>query len=72
MKTYHVAVDQSEGWHAARALEDPGVLTQGKTLDEVVANIREVVELLHGEKEVQVELILPPALKLANARRALR
>ena len=66
MKIYHVAVERSEDWYAAAALEDPAVVTQGKTLDEVIVNVREVVELLYGEREVQVELILGPKLKITN------
>lgn len=66
MKTYHVMVQQAEdGWFAAHALEDDSVHTQGRSLDEVTRNIREVAELLHGEKDVQVELVIPPSLKVA-------
>lgn len=68
MKTYHVAVEQAEeGWIAAHALEDDSVHTQGKSLDEVTANIREVAELLYGETDVQVELVVPSTLPLAGA-----
>ena len=66
MKIYHVIVEQAEeGWLAAHALEDDSVHTQGKTLDEVTRNIREVAELLHGDSDVQVELVIPPTLKVA-------
>jgi predicted RNase H-like HicB family nuclease len=67
MKIYHVAVERSEGWYAASALEDPAIVTQGRTLDEVIVNVREVVELLYDEREVQVELILGPKLKVNGA-----
>ena len=63
MKVYHVIVEPEDGWYVARALEDPGVFTQGRTLDEITENIREVADLLHGEKNVQVELVIPPAVK---------
>jgi predicted RNase H-like HicB family nuclease len=66
MKTYHVLVQQAEeGWLAAHALEDDSVHTQGRTLDEVTRNIREVANLLHGEAQVQVELVVPSDLKVA-------
>lgn len=66
MKTYHVLVQQAEdGWLAAHALEDDSVHTQGRTLDEITRNIREVAELLHGEAHVQVELVVPAELKVA-------
>jgi predicted RNase H-like HicB family nuclease len=65
MKVYHVIVEQADDWLAAHALEDDSVHTQGKTLDEITANIREVVEMLHGEKDVQVELVIPSAVRVA-------
>jgi len=66
MKTYHVIVEQTEdGWLAAHALEDDSVHTQGKTLDEVTANIRDVVESLTGIPDVQIELIIPSAVRVA-------
>lgn len=66
MKTYHVSVEQAEeGWFAAHAVEDESIHTQGKTLDEIAANIREVAELLYGETEVQVELVVPSGVQLA-------
>ncbi len=67
MITYHVMVQQAEdGWLAAHALKDDSVHTQGKTLDEITRNIREVAELLHGHTQVQVELVIPPDLRVAG------
>lgn len=66
MKTLHVLVQQAEdGWLAAHALEDDSVHTQGRSLDEITRNIREVAELILGETEVQIELVVPPSLKVA-------
>ncbi len=73
MKGYHVLVRQAEdGWLAAHALEDDSVHTQGRTLDEITENIREVAELLRGEKRVQVELVVPAALTLPNRAKTTR
>lgn len=70
MKVYHIIVEQAEdGWLAAHALEDDSVHTQGKTLDEVTANVREVAELLHGEKDVQIELVVPSGVQVSRERR---
>ena len=63
MKVYHVIVDREDDWYVARALEDSSVFTQGRSLDEITENIREVADLLHGERNVQVELVIPPAVK---------
>jgi predicted RNase H-like HicB family nuclease len=70
MKVYHVIVEQTDdGWLAAHALEDDSVHTQGKTLDEITANIREVAELLCADKEIQVELVVPSAVQMSQRRR---
>lgn len=68
MRIYHVAVEREAGMYAARALEDPALITQGRTLDEVIINVRDAAALLRGEKAVQVELILPPTLKVGTQR----
>ncbi|MDB5291734.1 MAG: hypothetical protein JWL69_2975 [Phycisphaerales bacterium] len=69
MKVYHVMVEQEDGWYCARAMEDSGVFTQGRTLDEIIANIREVAFLMYDEKNVQVELVVPPGVP-AGVRRS--
>ena len=66
MKVYHVIVDQADdGWLAAHALEDDSVHTQGKTLDEITANIRDVAALVCDHKEIQIELVIPNNIKVA-------
>jgi predicted RNase H-like HicB family nuclease len=70
MNVLHVKVEQDEGWFIAQGLEEPGVITQGRTLDEIVANVREVVELMFNRKQVDIELLLPSRLDLARKRRA--
>ena len=65
MKVYHVIVEESEGWLAAHALEDDSVHTQGKTLDEVTVNIREVAKLVCGDTDIHVELVIPSNVKVA-------
>lgn len=51
MKVHHVIVEQADdGWLVAHALKDDSVHTQGKTLDELTADVREVAELLYGVK----------------------
>ncbi|MFA7235941.1 MAG: type II toxin-antitoxin system HicB family antitoxin [Phycisphaeraceae bacterium] len=53
MNTYHVIVEPAEdGWLAAHALENPSVITQGRTLDEVVFMVRDAIELLTGETRI--------------------
>ncbi|HEY3246155.1 MAG TPA: hypothetical protein VGM03_22655 [Phycisphaerae bacterium] len=66
MKVYHVVVERSGAWLAAHALEDDSVHTQAKTLDEITANIREVAELLCGERDIEIELVIPSAIKMTK------
>lgn len=72
MKVYHVSVEREGKWFCATAMEDPSVFTQGRSLDEIVENIREVADLLHGEKDVQIELVVPPAVRGAHKSRPVR
>ncbi len=59
MHVLHVQVQREGKWYVAQGLEEPGVITQGHTLDEIVRNVREVMELMFGARQVQIELILP-------------
>ena len=74
MKAYRIIVEREDEWYVARALEDTSVFTQGQSLDEITENIREVAKLLRGERNVQVEMVIPPAVKAnpggARKRRA--
>lgn len=46
MSVYHVLVEQSGKFLSGRALERTNVFSQAKTLDGLIANIREVAALL--------------------------
>jgi len=59
MTLFHVQVEQDGKWFIGRVLERPGITTQGRTLDELVYMLRDAIELMWGEKKVQLELILP-------------
>jgi len=60
MKTYRVTVHRENGWYIGRVLERNGVTTQGKTLDELVDMIRDAIDALWTERDVQLELVLTP------------
>ena len=72
MNVLHVSVEQDRGWFIAQGLEEPGVITQGRTLDEIVANVREVVELMFDHKQIDIELLLSSKLKLPRKNRPIR
>lgn len=66
MNVIHVKVESDDGWLIAQGLEEPGVITQGRTLDEIVANVREVIELMFNKKNVDIELLLPSSLRVSG------
>ncbi|MBI3779602.1 MAG: type II toxin-antitoxin system HicB family antitoxin [candidate division NC10 bacterium] len=43
---------EDEGWYVGRLREVPGVFSQGKTLDELEENIREVYQLMRKEQPI--------------------
>ena len=71
MKTLHVKVEQDDGWFIAQGLEEPGVITQGRSLDEIFENVREVIELMFNQKNVDIELLLTANLSIPKNRRTI-
>ncbi len=57
---YHVAVHREDGWYIGRVLERAGVTTQGRSLDELVEMLRDAIQLMWSEMDVQLELVLAP------------
>jgi len=62
-ETVHAVVRRSRGWYVGECLE-VAVVSQGRTLDELVDGLREAVEL-HLEGEDAAALGLVPAPRLA-------
>ncbi len=58
----HAVVTESDGWHAAECLE-VAVVTQARSLDALLANLREAVAL-HVDGEDPARLGLAPAPRL--------
>jgi len=46
MQTYHVALEEEGGWYVVQCVELPGAISQGRTREEAIANIKEAIELL--------------------------
>jgi|GEM_PF-1612658 len=46
MQTYHVALVEEDGWYVVQCVELPGAISQGRTREEALANIKEAIELL--------------------------
>lgn len=63
--TVHVVITESRDWYVAECLE-VAVVSQGRTLDELVANLREALDLhLEGEDPVVLGLSSAPRLALS-------
>jgi len=58
-KTFHVVIEQDEdGGYVGKVPELEGCLSQGDTLDELMRNIREAIELcLEVEHREQVKFV---------------
>ena len=50
--TIHVVISESEGWYVAECLE-VAVVTQGRSLDETLANLRSALELHLDAEELE-------------------
>ncbi len=58
MSSYHVKVERDNGWYVGRVLERPGITTQSRTLDGLVAMLQDAISELWGERSPSLELIL--------------
>ena len=67
MKSYHVLVQREDRRYIGRVLERRGVTTQGRTLDELVTMLRDAIEALWAEQDVQLELVLAPGRTRGDA-----
>ena len=62
--TVHAVVTRDRDWYTAECLE-LAVVTQGRTLDELVANLNEAVTLhLEGEDPAQIGIVADPRISL--------
>ncbi len=57
---FTAAVTHESGWYVARALEVE-VTSQGRTVDEALANLREALDL-YFEDETMPEVVEPPII----------
>ncbi|HEV2802556.1 MAG TPA: type II toxin-antitoxin system HicB family antitoxin [Pyrinomonadaceae bacterium] len=69
MKTYNYVVEKcpQTGLYVGYVPGFPGAHTQGETLDELRANMQEVIELLleDGEPELEAEFVGMQTIKVA-------
>jgi predicted RNase H-like HicB family nuclease len=70
MNTYHIRIEMDDDWYVLQAEEDQGIFSQSRTLDEAVIMIRDVLDLLKGEKDAELRLIVPATLPVDDARQS--
>ncbi len=46
VQTYHVALEEEDGWYVVQCVELLGAISQGRTREEALANIKEAIEVL--------------------------
>lgn len=69
LKVYHVELAEEDGWYIGRVLERAGITTQGRSLDELLFMVRDAIDLMWGERNVQLELIAAPDITGTSGRR---
>jgi predicted RNase H-like HicB family nuclease len=70
MNTYHIRIEMDDDWYVLQALEDERIFSQSRTLDEAVVMIRDVLDLMKGEKDAELRLIIPADLPVDDARQS--
>jgi len=53
--TAHLTRDRDSGYYAARCVELPEAISQGRTEEEALANIKEAIELVLEEYEAEAK-----------------
>ncbi len=62
MNTLTVEIWKGEKFYIAQCLEHSNCFTQGKTIEETIHNIKEVIELILNIKQPKLNVILKDAL----------
>ena len=67
MRVIHVKVEQGDEFLVAQGLEEPGVITQGRSFDELIANVRDAAQLLLQDENIHIELLVPSEVRPSNS-----
>ncbi|MFO0794054.1 MAG: type II toxin-antitoxin system HicB family antitoxin [Candidatus Brocadiaceae bacterium] len=58
MKTFTVEIEKDEKFYIAQCLEHSNCFTQGKTIEEAIHNIKEIIELILDVKHPKLNVVL--------------
>jgi hypothetical protein len=70
MNTYHIRIEMDDDWYVLQAVEDESIFSQSRTLDDAVLMIRDVLDLVKGEKDAELWLIIPASLPVDDTRQS--
>lgn len=62
MRTFTVEIEKDEKFYIAQCVEHSNCFTQGKTIEEAIRNIKEVIELILNVKHPKLKIILKDSL----------
>lgn len=62
MQTFTVEIEKDEKFYIAQCVEHSNCFTQGKTIEEAIRNIKEVIELILNIKHPKLNIILKDSL----------
>ncbi|OOP57456.1 MAG: hypothetical protein AYP45_03160 [Candidatus Brocadia carolinensis] len=62
MRTFAVEIEKDEKFYIAQCVEHSNCFTQGKTIEEAIRNIKEVIELILNVKHPKLKIILKDSL----------
>lgn len=62
MRTFTVEIEMDEKFYIAQCVEHSNCFTQGKTIEEAIRNIKEVIELILNVKHPKLKIILKDSL----------
>ena len=62
MRTFTVEIEKYEKFYIAQCVEHSNCFTQGKTIEEAIHNIKEVIELILNIKHPKLNIILNDSL----------
>ncbi|MEK6636094.1 MAG: type II toxin-antitoxin system HicB family antitoxin [Planctomycetota bacterium] len=62
MQTFTIEIEKDENFYVAQCIEYSNCFTQGKTIEETIHNIKEVIELILNVKHPKLKIVLKDEL----------
>ncbi len=62
MRTFTIEIEKDEKFYVAQCVEHSNCFTQGRTIEEAIHNIKEVIELILNIKRPKLNIILKNSL----------